>query len=294
MGCQVSDVKVYDWAVMEELNTDGVVSGGFQKADPNQLGELVAYLERVAELPETKSYVRESLELLGVHQGGSILDVGCGIAHDLAELASAVGQNGSITFLDQNPKMLEVAKKRAERFPEAPTMSFVEGNVTALKLPDNTFDGARVVRTLQHLPSNSMQAAVSEMTRVVKPGARVVAYEPDWRGFTVFPSENYLIDSIRETITKSVPNPSIGRSLPVNFEAAGLENVQSIPKSFCLTNLGHVLAVFRLEDHCKALIAQGLATADQIDNWILELRTAEQEGRFYAELSCLFTVGTKT
>ncbi len=51
----------------------------------------------------------------GVHENTRILDYGCGIGNYTLEAAKLAGPNGSVTAVDKDGKMLEVARKRIQR-----------------------------------------------------------------------------------------------------------------------------------------------------------------------------------
>ena len=51
----------------------------------------VSYLDAVAALRETVAHKRRTFELMHLHAGDTVLDVGCGAGDDLRSLAELVG-----------------------------------------------------------------------------------------------------------------------------------------------------------------------------------------------------------
>jgi len=97
---------------------------------------------------------------------GLVLDVGCGVGHDLGRLSAAgmvpVGVDLSFTAL-----------RRAR----AVCGSVVRGDGSRLPFRGDVFDGCRVERVLQHVVDPG--AVLDEIMRVVRPGGVVAVLEPD-------------------------------------------------------------------------------------------------------------------
>ena len=98
-------------------------------------------------------------------------------------------------------------------------MRFVVGDACTLDEPDDSFDVVRSERTLQWLADP--EAAVSEMTRVLRPGGLVSLVDTDWGGrdpddlaraiaaeIPLLPGINHYFASA--TVTRSPRHP-IGR-----------------------------------------------------------------------------------
>ena len=92
---------------------------------------------------------------------GKVCDLGCGPGHIARYLRDA----GTTVFgLDLSPRMLERARRLN------PDISFVEGNMLALDLPDGTIAGIAAFYSIVHTPQDSLPAVFREMQRVLLPG----------------------------------------------------------------------------------------------------------------------------
>jgi demethylmenaquinone methyltransferase / 2-methoxy-6-polyprenyl-1,4-benzoquinol methylase len=107
-----------------------------------------------------------AVDLARVGPGSRALDVATGTGDLAIELAS---RGASVVGSDFSEGMLEVARKKA------PELTWEQGNALALPYEADSFDAATVgfgARNFSDLPRG-----LAEMTRVVRPGGRVVVLE---------------------------------------------------------------------------------------------------------------------
>lgn len=107
--------------------------------------------------------------------GGYGLDVCCGTAMLTMEQAKVAGKNGKVIGLDFSENMLEEAKHNLNTFELKDNITLIQGNAMALPFEDNTFDCVTVGWGLRNVPD--IMTALKEMTRVVKPGGKVVSLD---------------------------------------------------------------------------------------------------------------------
>jgi demethylmenaquinone methyltransferase/2-methoxy-6-polyprenyl-1,4-benzoquinol methylase len=108
-------------------------------------------------------------DLAAVGPGDRALDVATGTGDLAVELGRRVGPQGEVIGSDFSEKMLELARAKA------PAIAFEQANALALPYEDDSFDAATVgfgARNFSDLPQG-----LREMTRVVRPGGRVVILE---------------------------------------------------------------------------------------------------------------------
>ena len=106
---------------------------------------------------------------LGALAQGRVLEIGIGTGLSLPYYRAGV----SLTGIDLSPKMLAVAKKRAEsaKFPVALGLM----DAQRLAFPDGEFDSVVFSLCLCTIPDPTL--AVREAVRVAKPGARLLLLE---------------------------------------------------------------------------------------------------------------------
>lgn len=94
------------------------------------------------------------------------LDVGCG-AGNVAELAAGAGAR--VTGIDLSPRLIEVAKGRAEA--GGYEIEYRVGDAESLDVEDASFD--KVVSSVAMIFAPDHDAAARELARVTKPGGRL-------------------------------------------------------------------------------------------------------------------------
>ncbi len=111
----------------------------------------------------------------GLRPGQSALDVAGGTADIAILMADRVGPDGSVVVFDINGEMLKVGRDKCVDRGYLSNMRFAQGNAEEIPFEENSFHCATVgfgIRNVTHL-----DRALSEMTRVVKPGGKVICLE---------------------------------------------------------------------------------------------------------------------
>ncbi len=104
--------------------------------------------------------------------GDRALDCCCGTGDLTAELAARVGPAGEAVGIDFSEQMLERAREKA---PAGAPMSFRTADAADLPFADDHFDAATVAFGVRNIAD--LEAALAEMTRVVRPDGRIVVLE---------------------------------------------------------------------------------------------------------------------
>jgi demethylmenaquinone methyltransferase/2-methoxy-6-polyprenyl-1,4-benzoquinol methylase len=119
-----------------------------------------------------------AVEVAGVGPGSRVLDVATGTGDLALELARRVGSSGEVVGSDFSEVMLALAraKARAAIEPSSASMpSFEWGDALELSYPDDSFDTATIGFGIRNFAD--LARGLAEMTRVVKPGGRVMILE---------------------------------------------------------------------------------------------------------------------
>ncbi len=108
-------------------------------------------------------------DLAALRSGDSALDVACGTGDLAIELARRVGPSGTVVGSDFAQEMLERARAKA------PAIAWEWGNALDLPYATGRFDAATVGFGARNF--SDLDRGLAEMTRVVRPGGRVVVLE---------------------------------------------------------------------------------------------------------------------
>ena len=129
------------------------------------LGSVGARLMPIAVRPLYAMMARQ----LDLQPDDDLLDVGCGSARLLAEQAAHVRH---VAGLDASEIQVGMARRRLAERIAAGTAEIVPGDATALPWEDGRFSVVCSLNCLKFVPDP--QEALREMSRVLRPGGRVV------------------------------------------------------------------------------------------------------------------------
>ena len=117
---------------------------------------------------------RRAADLADLPPGGRALDVACGTGDLALELATRVGPGGTVIGTDFSERMLDLARRKASAR-ELAQVRFEYANALSLPYDDGQFDAATVGFGARNF--SDLERGLREMSRVVKPGGRVVVLE---------------------------------------------------------------------------------------------------------------------
>jgi demethylmenaquinone methyltransferase/2-methoxy-6-polyprenyl-1,4-benzoquinol methylase len=120
---------------------------------------------------------RRAADLAALSPGSRALDVATGTGDLAFELARRVAPAGMVVGADFSDPMLELARRKAAGSPppEGVELRFERANALELPYRDDEFDAATVGFGARNF--SDLERGLAEMTRVVRPGGRVVVLE---------------------------------------------------------------------------------------------------------------------
>jgi len=183
-----------------------------------------------------RAWKRFALEMSGVREGSRVLDVASGSGDLAAAFARRAGASGQVWMTDINGAMLAVGRdKLIDQGVFAPLALC---DAEKLPFPSNAFDCVSVAFGLRNMTHK--EAALAEMTRVARPGGRVLVLEfsRPWKpltraydaySFGVLPALGKLVakdEAAYRYLAESIRMHPDQETLKSMMEAAGLESVE--------------------------------------------------------------------
>ena len=109
--------------------------------------------------------------------GCQLIELGCGSAH-LAGALLARYPDAQVTGLEVDER--QHAKNLAA--PVQPGLTFMRAGAQDVPFADASFDGALMLKSLHHVPTDLMAQALAEVARVLRPGGWLYVSEPVYAG----------------------------------------------------------------------------------------------------------------
>lgn len=136
--------------------------------------------------------------------GASVLELGCGKAEKTRMLAET-GRPREIVALEVD----DIQRQRNLQIADLSNVHFRHGGAEAIPAADNRFDLVLMFKSLHHVPVQHMDAALSEIARVLKPGGLAWISEPVFAGelnevFRLFHNEEIVREAAFAAICKAV------------------------------------------------------------------------------------------
>lgn len=229
---------------MSSRNKEQHVHAVFESIAPNydRMNDILSFQRH-------KAWRKFTMRKMNVQEGQSAIDLCCGTCDWTIALAQA-SKAGPVVGLDFSRNMLEVGRQKVNRLGLDGQVKLVQGNAMELPFDDNTFDYATIGFGLRNVPD--LDQVLSEMSRVVKPGGRVVCLElskPTSEPFRTmyYAYFEHLLPLIGKWVAKryeqykwlpeslaAFPNRE---QLADRFRAAGLVHVEAIPLTFGIAAL---------------------------------------------------------
>jgi SAM-dependent methyltransferase len=242
-------------------------------ADRYLLGDSPAEVEHL--LVQADVYAPETeqlLDLIGMEQGASAIDVGCGALGVLHVLRGRVGPHGRVVGLDREPRLLAAAEQLAGA--RGLEVELVQADATSTGLRSDLFDIVHA-RTVLVNVSNPAEI-IAEMVRVAKPGGVIALQEPDcscWVCDPPHPAWEPIRDAVLEAFRRNDKDAELGRRASRLLCDAGLDHVD-VRATTRVTQRGDYYQTFLLTMTAlvkEQILAGCRLSADQLDSYTTAL-----------------------
>lgn len=118
---------------------------------------------------------RVAIDFSGARAGNQILDLAGGTGDLSKRFSRIVGETGKVVLADINASMLNVGRDKLNNEGYVSNIEYVQANAEELPFEDNSFDVISIAFGLRNVTDK--QKALNSMTRVLKPGGRLLVLE---------------------------------------------------------------------------------------------------------------------
>lgn len=219
------------------------------------------------------------LDDAGIGQGMRVLDIGCGPGAVSLMIARRVGSGGHVFAVDNDPRMLELAREKA-RQAGVSNITFIEGGFDAAFPERGTLDAVVGRRVLMYQPDAA--EAVTQLVDAIRSGGVIAFHEHDMAivsdGRTYLPLHNRVRSWLREMLRREGANLHMGFDLHSALVSAGLivERLRAEANVLTPTTSYPIAAIIRAV--LPRLVHLGVTTEAEADVDTLDGRlTAERK-----------------
>lgn len=240
---------------------------------------LIRVLDAAETMPAAARLRARSYQLLRLPPGARVIDVGCGTARAVAELA---GHGARAIGVDLDPAMLAAARAR---FPDIDVRA---ADATELPLGDGQAHGYRADKVYHVLPDP--HAALAEARRVLLPGGRIVLLGQDWDTLVIDSDQPELTRRIVHARADTIPHPRIARAYRNRLLDTGFHDVDIEVHTPVFTD-ATMLPI--LVGHASAAHQTGAISGDEADNWVSEQTRRAQDQRLLVAIPMFLAAATR-
>ncbi len=174
---------------------------------------------------------QEILRKLDIQPGDRVLDLGCGPGLWTQLLADAVGPSGRIVGIDFDSYLLAHAGKITRESHPGHDISFRQMDFSDVGTLDEIFDVVFFSNCFCYLSNPS--TIVEGMTRVTRPGSRVIGRNWDGEPFLLYPMDVGLLSLVQHHLVQATENHTegayfdhyFGRKMPGLFRRQDFRHV---------------------------------------------------------------------
>jgi ubiquinone/menaquinone biosynthesis C-methylase UbiE len=230
------------------------------------------------------------LDCVGLVRGMKCLDAGCGGGHVATLMAGIVGSEGRVIGTDADAEILALAREDAK----AAKLT----NITFQQLDACTcfwrkeFDLVYARFLLSHL--NEPENCVAAMVEACGTGGTIVIEDTDFAGSFCYPDcpayERYK-ELYQELLQVRGGDANIGPKLAAMFRRVGIQEIKlNVIQPAHINGEDKLMAPFTVSRISEALIAEELATADEVQQILAELNHVAADSETLISLPRIFQV----
>jgi len=216
------------------------------------------------------------LRALNLQPGDHVLDVGAGPGHQVAEIAPTVAPDGQVKGVDFAESAITIAK---QRWRGLDNVEFVSGDAYRLPFENATFDVAMSSQVFEYL--DDVPAALSEISRVLKPRGRVAIHGTEWGALLWRSSDAERMARFMSIWDGHLADPHMPQTLAKKLRTAGFKAVNAQPVVHVETNyVPSSMSAILMKFVVGYVVSQGVSQ-DEADPWVDDLLGLGATGEYF-------------
>jgi ubiquinone/menaquinone biosynthesis C-methylase UbiE len=225
---------------------------------------------------------------VGVEEGETIVDFGCGPGYVATQLARLVGPTGHVHAIDVNEAFVDRTRELADESGRGDQITVHHCPNEQLPLDEGAADRVYAKNVLEYVPD--LDGVLAELHRTLRVGGHMVASDSDFGFVVIEPLAPLEITELFDAAAPAFKEPNVGRKLRAAYQRAGFVDVE-VDVTATVDTAGRMRGV--IENMLGYGLKFGRITEQRADDLRGRLDHAIDDGTFLAVLPQWWVTGTK-
>jgi ubiquinone/menaquinone biosynthesis C-methylase UbiE len=183
-----------------------------------------AWGERLVKIYSTPDVIKQRqiiLSSLNLKPGERILDIGSGPGLLIQDMATVIGQKGSICGIEISEPFIELSKKRCSHLSQ---VEIQNGDATSIPYGNDEFDVAVSIQVYEYI--DDVDKCLIELYRILKPGGRALIMCTDWDTLIWNTENQERMQRILTTFETHCAEPRLPRKISPKLRDSGFNLIK--------------------------------------------------------------------
>lgn len=240
-------------------------------------------LEAIYRGPDIVGQRAQTLHLLNLKPGETVIDIGSGPGFLCSQMAELVGSTGKVHGIDISPVMVERASRRNPQ----PWISFAVGDATSLPEPDASYDVVVSIQVAEYVAD--IGKFCREAFRVLKPGGRALIMATDWDAIAWHSQQPERMKRVLTAFAPHCADSTLPRTLGKRLREAGFSHGRTMPYPIFNPAWKDDSYSCRIIPFITSYVKQQRTLSnEELDAWAAEQTELGKSGDYYFLSSRLF------